>query len=187
MPVGGGEAPNWHHCCSPESLAMGPDTQPLAPNRLHCGGGHGRAGLTLVEVMVASAMIALTCTSFMFVFTQLNQMAMINRLYTGAQAVAQNQIDLISTDTPFVPAKSEIPTELTPGTATASVNVYNDPISGNTVPGTMTTTVAAVNSTYSNGSVTDTLYLYTATVSVTYSYRNRSYTVTMSTLRTADI
>jgi hypothetical protein len=156
------------------------------PPRLHCG-DKSRAGLTLVEVMVACAMIAITCTTFMFVFTQLNQMAMIARLYTGAWAVALNQTDLISTDTPFVPANNEIPSELTPGTATTNVTVYDDPVSGNSIPGTMTTVVSAVNSTYANGSVTDTLYLYTATVTVTYTYRNRSYSVALSTMRTADI
>jgi type II secretory pathway pseudopilin PulG len=161
-----------------------------APPRLHCGDRRHRAGLTLVEVMVASAMIALTCTTFMFVFTQLNQMAMINRLFTGATVAAETQIDLINTDTPFVPAATnEVPTELTPGTATTSVNIYNnnDPSSPMIIPGTMTTTVTAVNATYTNGSVQDTLYLYTATVTVTYTYRNTNYSVSLSTMRTADI
>jgi type II secretory pathway pseudopilin PulG len=164
-------------------------TDPIlaAPRRLHCGDRRHRAGLTLVEVMVSAAMIALTCTTFMFVFSQLNQMAMINRLFTGATAVAQSQVDLISTDTPFVPSNSEVPPELTPGTATANVNVYDDPVSGITIPGTMTTVVAAINTTYTNGSVQDTLYLYQATVTVTYTYRNRNYSVALSTLRTADI
>jgi type II secretory pathway pseudopilin PulG len=166
---------------------MGPKQHSSAPLRLHCGDGRRRAGLTLVEVMVSSAMIAITCTTFMYVFSQLNQMAMVSRLYTGAAALAQNQIDLISTDSPFVPANSEVPTELTPGTATANVTVYDDPISGNTIGGTMTTVVTAVNSTYANGSATDTLYLYTATVTVSYTYRNKSYSVAYSTLRTADI
>jgi prepilin-type N-terminal cleavage/methylation domain-containing protein len=160
---------------------------PIVSRGLHCGNGRRRAGLTLIEVMIASAMIALTCTTFMYVFTQLNTMAMIARLYTGAAAIAQNQVDLIGTDAPFVPSNSEIPTELTPGTASTSVNVYQDPISGNTIPGTMTTVVSAVNASYANGSVTDTLYLYTATVTVTYTYRNRSYSVALSTMRTADI
>ena len=132
-------------------------------------------------------MICLTCTTFMFVFTQLNQMAMVSRLYTGAAAVAESQIDLISTDTPFQPQNSLIPPELTPGTVTAAVTVYQDPISNNTVAGTMTTTVAPVNASYTSGSTTDTLYLYQATVTVTYTYRNRNYSVSFSTLRTADV
>lgn len=166
---------------------MRPDPHPRAPGPLRPGFRHMRAGLTLVEVMVASAMIALTCTTFMFAFTQLNQMAMVARLYTGAGSVAQAQTDLIYTDTPFQPQNSIIPAELQPGTVTANVTVYKDPISGLTIPGTMTTVVAAVTSSYTYGSTTDTLYLYQATVTVTYSYRNRNYSVAYSTLRTADV
>jgi type II secretory pathway pseudopilin PulG len=143
--------------------------------------------MTLVEVMVAMAMISITCTSFMFVFSQLNQMAMVSRLSTGAAALAQSQIDLISTDAPFQPQYGITPSELTPGTVSTSVNVYDDPISGNTVAGTMTTIITAVDATYPNGTVTDTLYLYTANVTVTYTYRNRSYSVSYSTLRTSDV
>lgn len=166
---------------------MGPFLHPPVPRPLRCGARHRRAGLTLVEVMVAAAMITVTCTTFMFAFTQLNQMAMVSRLYTGAASVGQSQIDLISTDSPFQPQNNLIPAELQPGTATASVTVYQDPISNFTIAGTMTTTVAAVNASYTYGSTTDTLYLYRATVTVTYSYRNRNYSVSFSTLRTADV
>ena len=166
---------------------MGPDQHSLTQGRLRCGSGHRRAGLTLVEVIVAAAMIGLTCSTFMFAFTQLNRMAMITRLYTGAASVAQAQIDLISTDSPFQPQNNLIPAELEPGTATATVTIYQDPISNFTVTGTMTTTVAAVNSSYTYGSTTDTLYLYQAYVTVTYVYRSRNYTVSYSTLRTADV
>jgi len=166
---------------------MGPDQHSLAPRRLRCGSSHRRAGLTLVEVMVAAAMICLTCTTLMFAFSQLNQMAMVSRIYTGAASVGQAQIDLIITDSPFQPQNNLIPTELQPGTATAKVTVYQDPISNFTISGIMTTTVAAVSTGYTSGSTTDTLYLYQATVTVTYSYRNRNYSVSFSTLRTADV
>jgi hypothetical protein len=156
-------------------------------HRLHCGRRHGKSGLTLVEVMISCAMIVIVCTSFMVVFTQLNQMAMVSRLYTGAYAQAQSQIDLISTDSPFQPQNNLVPTELTPGTSTATVTVYRDPISNNTINGTMTTTVSTNNSSYTQGSTTETLYLYEAYVSVSYTYRGKSYSVAFSTLRTSDI
>jgi len=166
---------------------MTPDQHSPVPPHLGLGRRHGRAGLTLVEVMISCAMIALTCTSFMFAFTQLNQMAMIARLYTGAYAVAESQIDLISTDSPFQPQNNTVPPELTPGTATATVTVYQDPVSNNTITGTMTTTVSAANTSYTAGSTTETLYLYQANVTVSYTYRNRNYSVSFSTLRTSDI
>lgn len=155
--------------------------------RLRYGARRGRAGLTLVEVIVSAAMIGLTCSVVMFAFAQLNQMTMVTRLYTGASTAAQSQIDLICTDGPFQPQSSIIPTELQPGTATATVVVYEDPISNLTINGTMTTVVTATTTSYANGTLTDTLYLYEATVTVTYSYRNRNYSVAFSTLRAADV
>jgi type II secretory pathway pseudopilin PulG len=161
-----------------------------APLRLRSGLRDARAGLTLVEVMISCAMISLTCTAFMFVFTQLNQMAMISRLYTGAYAVAQSQIDHISTDGPFEPEATDPvvppPAALTVGTTTTPVTIYQDPISNNTVTGTMTTVVAPLNTVYTSGATSETLYLYKATVTVAYSYRNRNYSVSFSTLRTSD-
>jgi len=164
-------------------------TQSL-PNsgRLRCGSRQRLAGLTLVEVMVSAAMIALTCTVVMFAFSQLNQMSMITRLYSGACTYAQSQVDYLNTVSPFEPQYSgEVPTALTPGTTTTTVIVYQDPISGFTINGTMTTTVSTANTTYTAGSTTDTLYLYLANVTVTYQYRNRNYTVSLSTCRTSDV
>jgi len=166
---------------------MGTDQHHRTPSLLRCGSRHRRAGLTLVEVMVAAGMIALTCSVVMFVFTQLNRMAMITRLYTGAATAAQSEIDLLTTDGPFQPANNLVPTELQPGTATGAVVVYQDPISNFAINGTMTTTVTTNNTTYANGSETDSLYLYLATVTVTYTYRSRSYSVSFSTTRTSDI
>jgi Tfp pilus assembly protein PilV len=158
-----------------------------AASSLGYGRRRGISGLTLVEVMISCGMIVIVCTSFMMAFTQLNQMAMVSRLYTGAYAQAQSQIDLISTDTPFEPQNNLVPSELTPGTTTATVTVYHDPISNNTINGTMTTTVTTNNSTYTQGSTTETLYLYEAYVNVSYTYRGKSYSVAFSTLRTSDI
>jgi len=142
--------------------------------------------------MIAAAMITLTCSVVMFAFAQLNQMCMVSRLYTGASTTAQSQIDIITTAAPFQPfttgsAAAQIPVELTPGTTTSAVTIYQDPISNLTINGTMTTVVTATTSSYANGTNTDTLYLYQAVVTVTYSYRNRSYSISMSTLRTSDV
>jgi type II secretory pathway pseudopilin PulG len=159
---------------------------PAAP-RLRIGSRDGQSGLTLVEVMISCAMIVLVCSCFMYAFTQLNRMAMVSRLYTGAYAVGQAQIDLISSHSPFEPQNGDVPTELTPGTTSKPVTVYQDPISDNTITGTMTTTVSTNNGSYTQGSVTETLYLYEAYVNVTYTYRGRNYNVSFSTLRTSDI
>jgi hypothetical protein len=141
--------------------------------------------------MIAGAMITLTCSVVMFAFSQLNQVCMVSRLYTGASTMGENQVDLIQTDGPFRPFVSgvdaaQIPAVLTTGTTTAAVTVFQDPISGTTISGTMTTVITPTTTSYANGTLTDTLYLYLGTVTVTYNYRNRSYSIQFSTTRTSD-
>jgi len=129
-------------------------------------------------------------TAFMFAMSSLNQSASVARNATGAAAVVQNQIDLILSDGPFNPQRTnvdgspQIPPELTLGShLTSNVPIYREPATGIVVAGTLTTTVTDMSTTL-NGIVMST---YRADVQVTYTYRNRTYNVTRSTLRTSDI
>src|SRR5438105_2737423 len=65
---------------------------------------------TIVEVMAGLAVLGLVCGSVTYGLIQLNNYASVNRLYTAAQTLAQNQIDLILTKTPFDPASNSFPT-----------------------------------------------------------------------------
>ena len=120
----------------------------------------------------------------------MNHNAALSRLQTGASTLAQNQIDLILSDGPFNPQKNQIPPVLTIGTTSngtesnPSLAVYTDPKNGEVlVRGWMTTTVQNSSTTY-NG---QNLQLFRAIVTVSYRYRGQLYSVTMNTLRTADI
>ena len=121
-------------------------------------------------------------------FNSLNAYAVSSRLYSEAQSAAQNQIDLILSKEPFDPTKGKIPSALTLGTTTTpNVFVYKDPVSNNTVvTGTMTTTVTDTGATMTYTGSTTALNIYRATVTVTYTYRNKTYTVSMDTMRTGD-
>ena len=160
----------------------------------HTAGGHfTAAGFTLVEAVVAITLIGIGVASTLGALTKFNSIADMSRNGTGVCAAAMNQIDLIQSDSPFNPQKTnndgtpQIPPELVLGTHTpASVVVYQykDPVNNNNiviVPGTMTTTVTDLNP----GSTT--VYMYKAVVTVTYNYLNRSYSFSMSTIRTSDI
>src|SRR5476649_167950 len=68
--------------------------------------GAGRLGFTLVEVLVATALLGLLAGSAIWALTQANNYASIARLYTGAETAAQNQIDFLLTDGPFNPQDS---------------------------------------------------------------------------------
>ncbi len=145
---------------------------------------------TLTEAAVAIALIGITMTAFVSAMTCLNQAASVARNATGAAAVLQNQIDLVLSDGPFNPQKTnsdgtpQIPPELVVGArVTNNVPIYREPTTGTIVAGTLTTTVTDM-SFVTNGV---TVPLYRADVTVNYSYRNRNYLVSRSTLRVSDI
>jgi prepilin-type N-terminal cleavage/methylation domain-containing protein len=153
------------------------------------GRSRWRAGFTLAEIVVALAVLGTMAAGCYVGFNSLNTYAISSRLYSEAQSVAQNQIDLILSKGPFDPKNNKIPTVLTTGTTTTpNVFVYRDPVSGNVaVSGTMTTTITDPGYTMNYAGVTDNLNVRCATVTVSYTFRNTTYTVSMDTLRTADL
>jgi prepilin-type N-terminal cleavage/methylation domain-containing protein len=149
-----------------------------------------QAAFTLAEVMVAIGLFGITAAAAVSAMLKMNNNAALSRLQTGASTVAQNQIDLMLSNSPFNPQKNKVPPELTigttnTGTATApTVPVYTDPKTGVvSVWGWMTSVVANTNATVG----TTNLNVYRCTVTVNYKFRGRSYSVTMSTLRASDI
>jgi type II secretory pathway pseudopilin PulG len=148
------------------------------------------AAFSLVETMVSLSILGIGVASTVGALTKFNSNASITRNATGAYAAVMNQIDLIQSDAPFNPQKTnpEIPPELQLGTQTNNnVPIYQDPNTGVVVSGTMTTTVSNISSTYTQGSRTFPLTMYQAVVTVTYTYLNRNYSFSMSTIRTSDI
>src|SRR5438270_3065763 len=137
-------------------------------------GKNWRRGFTLMEVVMALAVIGTMGASCYVGFNSLNTYAVSSRLYSEAQTCAQNQIDLILSKEPFDPTKSKIPSVLTLGTTTTpNVFVYKDPVSGNAVvTGAMTTTVTDTGDTMAYAGATTALNVYRATVTVSYTYRN---------------
>jgi len=148
------------------------------------------AAFTLTEAAVAIALIGITMTAFPVAMTTLNHSASVARNATGASAVIQNQIDLLLSDGPFNPQKTnadgsrQIPPELTLGShVTPNVPIYREPSTGIVVSGTLTTTVSDMSTTLNGVSMPT----YRADVQVTYIFRSKTYSMTRSTLRTSDI
>ena len=151
------------------------------------------AAFSLVETMVSLSVLGIGIASTVGALTKFNSNASITRNATGAYTAVMNQIDLIQSDAPFNPQKTnpegtaQIPAELQLGTQTKNnVPVYEDPNTGVVVSGTMTTTVSDISSTYTQGSRTFPLTMYQAVVTITYTYLNRNYSFSMSTIRTSD-
>ena len=142
-------------------------------------------GITIVEVLVSLTVLLIVGGSTLSALVQMNNQAVVSRLMTSAHNVAQNQIELVLTDTPFVPQQSLIPDELTVGTKTDSnVLIYMDPETDTySVVGTMTTTVADTNTSVNGFS----LHVYKVTVTVTYKFRSKTYNVSLNALRASDV
>jgi type II secretory pathway pseudopilin PulG len=152
------------------------------------------AGFTMVEAVVGITILGIGVACTVGALTKFNSIASMSRNATGAYTAVMNQIDLIQSDSPFNPQKTnadgsaQIPPELRIGTQTQNnVPVYQDPHTGVIVVGTMTTTVSDISSTYTSGSTTFPMTMYQAAVTISYTYLNRNYSFSMSTIRTSDI
>lgn len=147
-----------------------------------------RSGFTLMEVVMALAVLGTMSAGCFVGFNSLNSYAVSSRLYSEAQTCVQNQIDLILSDGPFDPTRNKIPAVLTVGTTTTpNVFIYRDPVTDSVVvSGTMITTITDPGTTMTFAGSTKNLNLRRATVTVTYTFRGKTYNLSMDTMRTAD-
>jgi prepilin-type N-terminal cleavage/methylation domain-containing protein len=148
-----------------------------------------RAAFTLAEVMVALGLFGITASAAVSAMLRMNNNATLARLQTGASTVAQNQIDLCLSDSPFNPQKSQVPPVLTLGTTNRGtstipiVPVYTDPKTGTQIMGWLVTEVADAGTSLGGNN----LNLYRISVTVNYRFKGRVYNVKMGTMRASDI
>ena len=146
------------------------------------------AGFTLVQVMVATAIIVIVGLASVQALVLMNRKAATMRVMNNARAVVQRNIDtamgvpFTSTSTPAILA-----------TTTSSGSVYDDDggsdnlvnialfRAGTTawLKGTLTRTVVAESNA-------DNADIRRVTFSLSYVYRGKTYSFAMSTLRTQD-
>src|SRR3954470_3598654 len=182
----------------------------LAPQKGLCSNWRARvfarAGFTFIEVMMAVSVLGIASGSAIFGLSQLNSFATTNRLYTTAQTIAQNQIDLILTKGPFDPTSDKYPllnsadpetnilrtdttyyydpstpTQLYPATSYPNgkpMTLYKDPMNGSqVVQGTIEVTVKTPATPFVVGG--KTLNVRQATVKVSYTFHNQNYSIVM--------
>lgn len=163
----------------------------------------GTAGMTLVEIMVALGILALTTVGGISAFTFLNSHAANNRNQSSAKQLCQERIEqaltlpfnppaslptvtnsmgntysLLGTTANWSTGATALATGITTSTETVNVYVQQDGLSA-VVPGTRTTTVTCAAPTTNNP-------LAQFTVQVTYTYRGRTHTSNMTVLRGAN-
>jgi len=178
---------------------------------VNCHNGHNRSGraqtaFTMVETIVAIAVLGLGVASTIGALTKINAIAATSRNRTGAYTILMNQVDLFQSMSPFNPQKTnqdgtaQIPQDASNGSYPKydmTVGTHNISVDGTTlnvpvyqykdasnnlvlvVNGTLSETVTNLSSTLPN--------TYQATFTITYTYLNRTYTFSMSTVRTSDI
>jgi type II secretory pathway pseudopilin PulG len=160
------------------------------------------AGFTLVEACASIVIVGLIAASVIWGLNQLNRYATASRLYTAAQTLAQNQIDIVLTKGPYTPLsdppgfpspnvlRTDVatyysnPVDGSISTTTVPVTIYKDPMD-NTVIVTGTIETSVTDPAVQVNGVD--LNLRQATVNVKYTFRNRSYMVTMETIRAPDV
>ena len=95
---------------------------------------HVRAGFTLVEIVIALAVLGTMAAGCYIGFSSITNYAVSSRLYSEAQTAAQNQIDLILSREPFdvMVTPTRIPLELMTSAELAALN----PALGSSTPAT---------------------------------------------------
>lgn len=141
------------------------------------------AAFALTEVLFSVGAFGLSSAVALALLLQVNTHAAVARMKTLASIAALNQAGLVRTDGPFSPADDQIPVDLEVGTQSAPIVIYDDPNSETAVMGVMTTTISDPD--YWQNS--NNLHLRRITVTIQYQFRNRNYSVTMHTMRAADV
>lgn len=146
------------------------------------------AGVLLAEAMVAAGVLAMVIVGGGQAMLTANRLAAASRVWTGARAVVQRNIDTALTSS-FTQASTPAILAITPSggqvwdddggfdnTVQIAVQDNNSLI---VASGTLTRTVTAVSNP-------DSADIRLVTFSLTYTYRGRTNTVSMSTMRSID-
>lgn len=172
------------------------------------------AGFTLVEALISIAILGVGVACIIGALTKMNQIASTSRNMTGAQTAITGQIDLFQSVGPFTVGPSntqnlQIPKDGTDNTYDMTIGThtidYKDPVdptqpvssqwpvyqygdSNNVVRvnGTLTETVTALTSAFATTTDESLAAYHQAVFTITYTYLNRTYSFSMSTIRTSD-
>jgi type II secretory pathway pseudopilin PulG len=144
-------------------------------------------GFTLVELMVATAVIIIVGIAGVQALAMMNSKAAAMRILNNARAAVQRNIDT-AMGVPYTVAAVPAILAITPATGTVYVdsgagNLENVVLMSNgttpLVQGTLTRTVVAQANSENQA-------LLSITFSLTYTYRKHNYTYSMTTLRAPD-
>lgn len=139
----------------------------------------GKAAFTLVEVMVAAAVLALTTLTATQVLLRLNRQAATIRVMNAAKAEALSRIQQVS-QIAYAPNANTpvVPTLLTVGTTTTNIDLGSTSTDLGSIPGTATWTVANVGASGSG--------IVSVRCTINYTYLGRSLSYELFTYKSPD-
>jgi prepilin-type N-terminal cleavage/methylation domain-containing protein len=150
------------------------DSSVAADSRLR----FSRTGYTLVEVMVALGVLAICAVAITQALLQINRQAAISRVTNAAKAEALSRIQQVS-QCSYDPDASPpvIPSILTVGTSTTSVDLGSNLTGLGSIPATETWTVA---------SVSGDAEILSVKCAITYQYLKRNLSYELFTYKSPD-
>jgi prepilin-type N-terminal cleavage/methylation domain-containing protein len=156
---------------SPAAPAQGALSKVLAKNK-------GRAGFTLVEVMVAVAVLVICAVMVTQALLQLNRQAALSRVTNAAKAEALSRIQEVS-QSAYAPdaVPPVIPSILTEGTTTQAVDLGSNSTGLGSIPGTAKWTVT----TLAGGS-----NIRSVQCTITYKYLGKNLSYELFTYKSPD-
>ena len=114
--------------------------------------GRLRAAFTLIEIVIALAVLGTMAGGVYLGFNSINTYAVSSRLYSEAQAAAQNQIDLVLSKEPFDISAAYISGTFNPALKKIPIEVMTtaeiDALTGVTFPTAAPTATPATTSSY---------------------------------------
>jgi len=144
-----------------------------------------KRGFTMMDVLFGTIAISIVAVASLESLVTLNRNASVNRMFSNARAVVQNDADTALSDL-WATSTSTVPPSMTSGTITVPVDLRDNPNNSwgsvTFVSGTLTRTVTPV--LYQSGS--SGVVTYQITSSVNYTYRGRAFTYKVTTMRSTD-
>ncbi len=139
----------------------------------------------MMDVLFGTVAISLVAVASLESLVTLNRNAAVNRMFSNARTVVQNDADTALSDV-WGTSTSSVPTSLTSGTVTVPVDIRDDPNNSwggvTYVSGTLTRTVTPI--LYQSGS--SGVVTYQITSSVNYVFRGKTFTYKVTTMRSTD-
>ena len=142
-------------------------------------------GFTMFDVLFGAIAIGIVAVASLESLVTLNRNAAVNRMYSNARAVVQNDADTALSDV-WASSASPTPACMASGTSTVAIDSRDNPNNNwsavTLVSGTLTRTVTPV--LYQSG--TTGVVTYQITSAVNYFYRGKTFNYQVTTMRSTD-